>query len=114
MVPAYTPSRWRPLAEVVGFDAGQAMVELAWKRLGQRAQIDLARLGEPLPYQAEMFDASICALAIHYVADRSAAFTELYRVLRAGGALVVSTQHPAVDWLRKGGSYFGSMLETDT
>ncbi|MDQ2882529.1 MAG: class I SAM-dependent methyltransferase [Actinomycetota bacterium] len=101
-------------AEVVGFDASQAMVELARKRLGQRAQIDLARLGEPLPYPAEMFDASICALAIHYVADRAAAFTELYRVLRAGGALVVSTQHPTVDWLRKGGSYFGSVLETDT
>ncbi|HSZ29366.1 MAG TPA: class I SAM-dependent methyltransferase [Pseudonocardiaceae bacterium] len=101
-------------AEVVGFDASQAMVDLARKRLGQRAQIDLARLGEPLPYPAEAFDASICALAIHYVADRPTAFAEFYRVLRVGAALVVSTQHPTTDWLRKGGSYFGSVLETDT
>lgn len=101
-------------AEVVGFDASQTMVELARKRLGQRAQIDLARLGEPLPYPAEAFDLSICALAIHYVTDRPAAFAELYRVLRAGGTLVVSTQHPTTDWLRKGGSYFDSVLETDT
>jgi SAM-dependent methyltransferase len=101
-------------AEVVGFDASQAMVNLARKRLGQRAQIDLARLGEPLPYPAEAFDSGICALAIHYVADRPAAFAELYRVLRAGAALVASTQHPMTDWLRKGGSYFDSVLETDT
>jgi SAM-dependent methyltransferase len=101
-------------AEVVGFDASQTMVNLARKRLGQRAQIDLARLGEPLPYPAEAFDSSICALAIHYVADRPAAFAELYRLLRAGAALVVSTQHPTINWLRKGGSYFDSVLETDT
>jgi hypothetical protein len=45
-----------------------------------------------------------------YVADRSAAFADLYRVLRAGAALVVSTQHPTTDWLHKGGSYFDSVL----
>jgi SAM-dependent methyltransferase len=101
-------------AEVVGFDASRTMVNLARERLGQRAQIDLARLGEPLPYPAEAFDASICALAIHYVADQPAAFAEFYRVLRAGAALVVSTGHPTTDWLRMGGSYFDSALETDT
>jgi hypothetical protein len=35
------------------------------------------------------------------------------RVLRPGGAAVVSTQHPTTDWLRKGGSYFDRVLETD-
>lgn len=35
-------------------------------------------------------------------------------VLRSGGRLVVSTQHPTTDWLRKGGSYFETTLETDT
>ncbi len=33
-------------------------------------------------------------------------------MLRPGGALVISTQHPAMDWLRKGGSYFDVKLET--
>lgn len=51
---------------------------------------------------------------IHYVKDRPAAFTELHRVLRPGGALVVSTQHPTADWLRKGGSYFDRALKSDT
>ena len=40
-------------------------------------------------------------------------FAEFSRVLRPGRAAVVSTQHPVMDWLRKGGSYFQTVLETD-
>ncbi|WP_299955747.1 class I SAM-dependent methyltransferase [uncultured Modestobacter sp.] len=101
-------------AEVIGFDASAAMVELARARVGNRARIDLARLDQPLPYPDDAVDLVVCALAIHYVEDRQAAFTELHRVLRPGGAAVVSTQHPTTDWLRKGGSYFDRALETDT
>ena len=52
-------------------------------------------------------------LAIHYASDRAAGFAEFCRVLRPGGAAVVSTQHPVMDWLRKNGSYFQTTLETD-
>ena len=100
-------------AEVVGFDASTTMVELARKRLGERAQIDQAELGAVLPYPTENFDLVVCALAIHYADDRHAAFAELHRVLRVGGSLVLSTTHPTVDWLRKGGSYFDVVLESD-
>jgi SAM-dependent methyltransferase len=101
-------------AEVVGCDASPTMVALATERVGRRAQIDLARLGEPLPYDDETFDLGVCALAIHHVDDRRRAFFELYRVLRPGGALVVSTHHPMTDWLHKGGSYFDTVLESET
>jgi ubiquinone/menaquinone biosynthesis C-methylase UbiE len=100
-------------AEVSGFDASRPMVELAQRRLGVRADLRLARLGEMLPYPDDHFDLAVCALAIHYVTDQRAAFAELFRVLAVGGALVVSTQHPTTDWLRKGGSYFDHVLETD-
>ncbi len=100
-------------AEVVGFDASTAMVELARRRVGDRAEIRVARLDEPLPYPDASIDLVVCALAIHYVEDRQAAFAEFRRVLRPGGAAVVSTQHPTTDWLRKGGSYFDRVLETD-
>jgi SAM-dependent methyltransferase len=76
-------------------------------------RIDQAALGEPLPYSDGAFDLIVCALAIHYASDRAAAFAEFCRVLRPGGAAVVSTQHPVMDWLRKGGSYFQTTLETD-
>lgn len=101
-------------AEVVGFDASPAMVELARRRVGTQAHIDVAELGAALPYEDQSFDSAVCALVIHHVENRPAAFAELHRVLRPGGALVVSTQHPTSDWLRKGGSYFDRTLSSDT
>lgn len=100
-------------AEVTGFDASPVMVALATQQVPAGVRIDRAVLGEPLPYRDGVFDLVVCALAIHYVCDRTAAFAELCRVLRPGGAVVVSTQHPVMDWLRKGGSYFQTTLETD-
>ena len=100
-------------AEVTAFDASTVMVDLARKRLANQAQVDHAVLGGSLPYPDGGFDLVVCALAIHYADDRGAAFAEFFRVLRPGGALVVSTQHPTADWLRKGGSYFEVTLETD-
>lgn len=51
------------------------------------------KLGDSLSYPAGDFDAAVCVLPIHHVADRRAAFSELYRVARPGGVLIVSTQH---------------------
>jgi ubiquinone/menaquinone biosynthesis C-methylase UbiE len=100
-------------ANVTAFDASPVMVRLARERIPAEVRIDQAALGEPLPYADGAFDLIVCALAIHYASDRAAAFAEFCRVLRPGGAAVVSTQHPVMDWLRKGGSYFQTTLETD-
>jgi SAM-dependent methyltransferase len=59
-------------------------------------------------------DLVLCALAIEYVHDRVAALREFRRVLRPGGALVLSRLHPTGDWLRHGGSYFDVRLIHET
>ena len=100
-------------AMVSAFDASPVMVALARQLTADQVRIDQAVLGEPLPYPDGAFDLIVCALAIHYASDRAAAFAEFCRVLRPGGAAVVSTQHPVMDWLRKNGSYFQTTLETD-
>ena len=100
-------------AEVTAFDASPVMVRLAQGQVPERVRLDRVVLGEPLPYPDSAFDLIVCALAIHYAGSRVAAFAEFWRVLRPGGAAVVSTQHPVMDWLRKGGSYFQAQLETD-
>ncbi len=100
-------------AQITAFDASPVMLELARARMAGRARIDQAALDAPLPYPAGEFDAVLCALAIHYANDRQSAFAEFFRVLRPGGIAVISTQHPVMDWLRKGGSYFEAVLETD-
>ena len=100
-------------ANVTAFDASPVMVELARARIADRAQVHRGVLGEPLPYDDGAFELVVCALAIHYATDRAFAFAEFCRVLTPGGALVASTQHPTMDWLRKGGSYFDVKVETD-
>jgi 2-polyprenyl-3-methyl-5-hydroxy-6-metoxy-1,4-benzoquinol methylase len=94
-------------ASVVGIDQSTGMVELAQQRLGGRADFRAHDLSRPLDWLADQsFDAVVLALVIHHVDDRRALLRELFRVLRPGGRLVLSTHHPMEDWRRLGGSYF--------
>jgi SAM-dependent methyltransferase len=100
-------------AEVVAVDGSLAMVELARQRLGSRAEVLHADLGQRLPFGASEFELVVCALVIHHLDDREACLREFFRVLRRGGKVVLSTQHPTTDWLRKGDSYFDVKQEED-
>jgi SAM-dependent methyltransferase len=94
-------------ATVVGFDHSPRMVEIARARAGQ-GEFRVHDLGDPIGWLGDgSVDLALCALAIEYVDDRVSALRELRRVLRPGGALVLSRLHPTGDWLRHGGSYFG-------
>ncbi|WP_042421988.1 class I SAM-dependent methyltransferase [Streptacidiphilus anmyonensis] len=77
-----------------GFDASAGMLELARRRLGDDADLRLADLGGPLPYPDDTFDDVVAALVLHYLEDWGPALAELRRVLRPGGRLLVSVDHP--------------------
>jgi len=100
-------------AEVVAIDTSPKMLTLARRRLKGRAVLQQADLAGRLPFPDQDFDDVVCALVIHHLADREAALREIYRVLRPGGRLLLSTTHPTMDWLRKGGSYFAVQQEVD-
>jgi SAM-dependent methyltransferase len=93
-------------ARVIGFDVSPRMVELARERVpaGDFRLHDVADPVEWLP--DDSVDLVLFALAIEYVDDRVAALRELRRVLRPGGALVLSRMHPTSDWRIHGGNYF--------
>ncbi|MFC4408082.1 class I SAM-dependent methyltransferase [Haloarchaeobius iranensis] len=81
-------------ADVVGLDASEAMLAHARERVGDRAELHQADLGERLPFDDDAFDGVVSALALGYVEDWDALFAEFARVLRPGGFVVFSTGHP--------------------
>jgi SAM-dependent methyltransferase len=101
-------------AQVVGFDHSPRMVEICRARVSQ-GDFRVHDLADPIGWLPDgSVDLALCALAIEYVDNRVAALRELCRVLRPGGALVLSRQHPTGDWLRHGGSYFDTRVIHET
>ncbi|WP_331762626.1 class I SAM-dependent methyltransferase (plasmid) [Streptomyces sp. NBC_01420] len=81
-------------AVVSGFDASAGMLELARRRLGDGADLQVADLGGPLPYSDDTFDDVVASLVLHYLEDWGPALAELRRVLKPGGRLIASVDHP--------------------
>jgi len=82
-------------ARVVGVDANRNMLAHARKRVGDTAPLLLANLEEPLGcFENRVFDGIVSALAVTYVRDHQALFGEFARLLKPGGWLVFSTEHP--------------------
>ena len=93
-------------ADAVGFDVSPRMLGHARRRADGR--VVRADLGSPLPFADGAFAGVHSSLAFHYVADWSALFAELARVLEPGGWLVCSVQHPYADFDRVGEDYFAT------
>ena len=81
-------------AIVTGFDKSAGMIELARRRLGGDADLQVADLGSALPFPDNTFDDVTASLVLHYLEDWGPALAELRRVLRPGGRLIVSVEHP--------------------
>ncbi|MGD0559867.1 MAG: class I SAM-dependent methyltransferase [Streptosporangiaceae bacterium] len=81
-------------ALVTGFDSSAGMLEVARRRLGDDADLQLADLGGPLPFPDDAFDDVVASLVLHYLEDWGPALAELRRVLKPGGRLIASVDHP--------------------
>ena len=85
-------------AAVTGFDQSAGMLELARRRLGADADLRVADLADPLPYPDDSFDDVVASLVLHYLRDWGPALAELRRVLRTGGRLIASVNHPTAEY----------------
>lgn len=101
-------------AVVTGFDASAVMVGLARERLGADADVQVADLSAPLPFADGGFDDVTASLVLHYLRDWTAPLSELRRVLRPGGRLVLSVNHPLLyKMLNPQADYFAVTEWTD-
>jgi ubiquinone/menaquinone biosynthesis C-methylase UbiE len=74
-------------AVVTGIDASAGMLALARRRLGD---------GVAPPSDDGTFDDAVASLVLHYLEDWGPTLAELRRVLRPGGRLIASVDHPFV------------------
>jgi SAM-dependent methyltransferase len=80
---------------IVAVDASPDMLALARRRCEGRGNVTF-REGNAtaLPADDDDFDAALCVQVMEYVADTTAALTEIHRALRPGGRVVIWD----VDW----------------
>jgi len=92
-------------AIVTGIDKSAGMLAQARRRLGDDADLQVAELGRPLPFPRDTFDDVTASLVLHYLEDWGRALAELRRVLKPGGRLIVSVNHPFAEnlWHREAG-----------
>jgi ubiquinone/menaquinone biosynthesis C-methylase UbiE len=92
-------------AIVTGIDKSAGMLEQARRRLGHGADLQVAELGSPLPFPDDTFDDVTASLVLHYLEDWGPTLAELRRVLKPGGRLIVSVNHPFREnlWHREAG-----------
>ena len=102
-------------AIMTGFDNSAGMLELARRRLGDDADLQVADLGRPLPFPDSAFDDVVASLVLHYLEDWSAPLAELRRVLKPGGRLIASVNHPIAGHplVRPGADYFSTYQWTE-
>jgi len=83
-------------AVVTGIDASAGMLALARRRLGDDVALHMADLRDRLPFADGAFDDVVASLVLHYLEDWGSTLAELRRVLRPGGRLIASVDHPFV------------------
>ena len=83
-------------AVVTGIDSSREMLALARKRLGEDVELYEADLRDRLPSGDETFDDVVASLVLHYLQDWSPTLVEFRRVLKPGGRLILSVEHPII------------------
>jgi ubiquinone/menaquinone biosynthesis C-methylase UbiE len=81
--------------EIHGIDSSPSMLEVAKKRLGDRAELYLGDATD-MPYENRLFDLVISMLALHEMGPgtRSSVIGEMKRVLKGDGRILLIDYHP--------------------
>jgi ubiquinone/menaquinone biosynthesis C-methylase UbiE len=93
-----------PTVRARGIDLSPRMIEIARQRLAGLADVQVAD-AEHLPLADSCVDLVTCVDSLHHYPDPLAALTEMHRVTRPGGGLVVAEWHvgrllrPLMNWL---------------
>ena len=88
-----------PEGKVIGTDINREMLALAQRRCADLSQVVhfVESPAHPLELSDETVDVVVCQQGFQFFPDRGAAAEEIYRVLREGGRVIVSTWRPVTE-----------------
>ena len=93
-------------SRVLGLDLSEKMIAEA-RRRNTAPNVEYRVCGlEEYNYPAETWDAAVCNLVLHYVADLDSVYRRVFETLRPGGVFVFNIEHPVFtagvgqDWVR--------------
>lgn len=102
-------------AEVIGLDLSAAMVTEAAAACAGRGRFFQADIAQPLDLPDACVDGITSSLVLHYLRDWQPPLRSFARVLRPGGWVVLSVDHPFGPALpTQRGGYFDAELVSDT
>jgi malonyl-CoA O-methyltransferase len=82
---------------VTAVDFSSGMLEQARQKAGEgNIRFQVHDLSQPLPFAEKSFDRVLCALVVDHIEDLDKLFSEMHRVCRPAGYVVVSGMHPAM------------------
>lgn len=84
-------------ARVTAIDFSSGMLQQAGRKPGaENIRFAAHDLTEPLPFPEASFDLALCCLVMDHIPQPQALLSEIRRVLKPGGSLVMSLMHPAL------------------
>lgn len=113
----YTDYALKKGASVVAVDASQKMLDYVKSSCdSDKLELRQADLLDGLPFLADSSqDYVICSLVLHYIEEWEGFVNDLYRVVKPGGEVYISIQHPFSDYLHfKKENYFEKSFVNDT
>lgn len=112
-------SAFGPDVRVTGIDLSPAMLDIARRRAAELGKPVDVREGDAhnLPFADESFDSVVCTFSLCNIPDLPQAVSEMKRVLRPGGRLILvdhvrSTSHPVL-WIQKLIEFFSVRIDGD-
>lgn len=84
-------------AQVTAIDFSEGMLQKARLKPGAApVQFFAHDLAHPFPFPSQSFDRVVCGLVLDHIAELDLLFSEMGRVCRADGTIVISIMHPAM------------------
>jgi ubiquinone/menaquinone biosynthesis C-methylase UbiE len=84
-------------ARVTALDFSSEMLAQARQKTGgSDLRFQVHDLSLPLPFPAKNFDRVLCALVVDHIEELDKLFSEMHRVCRPTGSVIVSGMHPAM------------------